>query len=135
MNRPTIALKHQQGQWYATANNVAARKVLGEERVPILRHRPCVTWDMATGRYVDGHDDVMGDWWRTEPASRAWREALARACETHRLVAIRKTRDDGSRTGSVGDWIGLYAILDYEIGDDGLVLRHEPGRRYGVINS
>ncbi len=134
MTKPTIKLKHQQGQWYATANNAAARDAVGIERVPILRYRPCVDWDMKSGRYVDGLDDVMGDWWDSAPASRAWKEALERALLTHGLVAIRKMRETDARTGSVGDWVGLYRLLDYEIGDEGLVLHHEPVRVHGVIN-
>lgn len=120
---PRIKLKHKsRGSWFAVASDTAARNLLGEQILPVLRDWNAGTfiWGPPHPRYVEsrGEDTGGGTVWWSEPGHAAWRSSLVDGT----IVWVREVRHDGTRAASVGRSKGVWRICSVEIDDERLKL-------------
>lgn len=110
-NPVQIRLRQARGWSTARAVTKAGTSLIGTVSIPVLRVFHGAEFDRSTGiywapKYQIDPDDVP-QWWE-DRRRRTWRRGIAGG----RLVSVRQGRDNGSRNGTVGDWVGIWRVVD-----------------------
>ncbi|MEO0388709.1 MAG: hypothetical protein AAF281_14495 [Pseudomonadota bacterium] len=125
--KPKISLRQQRGSSIAQTVGARARAVVGADRLAVLRDWGTGEIDYPAGTFRTERADVTAalgsDWWAT-PRFAAWRDAL----KTAPSLAIRRVKNDRSKTGSVDAWIGVYRILDRSVEPHKIFILFDPER-------
>lgn len=137
MTRKPIRLGHTAPySWFAQATDIAGTSAIGNAQLPILRVRndeETRKFDPKTGHY---HDTIhisravdRLDWWRKTGAQmETWRAGLVQGAH----VALRLFKEDGTRNGGTGNWLGIYEVISASLTYTEISVQLIPDRKWNV---